>query len=100
MMYRAFTWQVLERGIDPEDEKAVGRMARQVSMTASTTADEQSRVSVDGHDATPFLVRPDVEAAVSVVSRLPAVREAMVSVQREEAEAATSSSPDATSAPS
>jgi cytidylate kinase len=41
---------------------------------------------VDGRDATDFLVRPDVEAAVSLVSRLPAVREAMVRLQREIAE--------------
>ncbi len=85
MMYRAFTWLVLERGVEPGDEETVGRMARQVSMNVSTTAAEQSQVHVDGVDATPFLVRPNVEANVSEVSRLPAVREAMVRIQREEA---------------
>ena len=89
MMYRAFTWLVLERGIDPEDEASVEKLSGGVKMEVSAVlpdSDEGSRVSVDGQDATDFLVRPDVEAAVSLVSRLPAVREAMVRLQREIAE--------------
>jgi len=89
MMYRAFTWLVLERGIDPEDEASVEKLSGDVKMEVSAVlpdSDEGSRVSVDGQDATDFLVRPDVEAAVSLVSRLPAVREAMVRLQREIAE--------------
>jgi cytidylate kinase len=89
MMYRAVTWLVLERGIDPEDEKAVIDLAREVKMEVSATlpdSEDSSRVTVDGQDATDFLVRPDVENAVSLVSRLPEVREAMVRVQREIAE--------------
>jgi CMP/dCMP kinase len=89
MMYRAFTWLVLERGIDPEDEAAVTKLAGDVKMEVSAAipdSDEGSRVSVDGRDATDFLVLPEVEAAVSLVSRLPAVRQAMVRLQREIAE--------------
>ncbi len=85
-MYRAFTWLLIERGVDPRDEEAVSEMARQVSMTVSTAADEQSQVAVDGVEVTAFLVRPEVEASVSDVSRLAAVREAMVKIQREKAE--------------
>jgi cytidylate kinase len=56
-------------------------------VTASLpNSDESGRVLVDGEDATAYLVRPDVEAAVSLVSRLPVVREAMVRLQREVAE--------------
>lgn len=89
MMYRAITWLVLERGIDPENEKAVIDLAREVKMEVSAAlpdSEDSSRVTVDGQDATDFLVRPDVENAVSLVSRLPEVREAMVRVQREIAE--------------
>ena len=89
MMYRALTWLVLERGIDPEDEEKVNKLASEVKMEVSAAfsdSDGTSRVSVDGQDATDYLVRPDVEAAVSLVSRLPAVREAMVRLQREIAE--------------
>ena len=89
MMYRAFTWLVLERGVDPENEAAVAELAKnvKVEVTASLPNSEESgRVLVDGEDATAYLVRPDVEAAVSLVSRLPVVREAMVRLQREVAE--------------
>jgi cytidylate kinase len=85
-MYRAFTWLLLERGIAPQDEEAIGAVARQVSLTVSTTADAQSRIQVDGIEVSAFLVRPEVEANVSDVSRLPIVRETMVKIQREEAQ--------------
>ncbi len=84
-MYRAFTWLLLERGIGPQDEEAIASVARQLRMTISTTADAQSRIEVDGIEVTAFLVRPEVEANVSDVSRLPVVRATMVKIQREEA---------------
>ncbi|HUS83083.1 MAG TPA: (d)CMP kinase [Dehalococcoidia bacterium] len=89
MMYRAFTWLVLDRNVDPEDEEAVAKLARGVKIevaAALPNTGDSGRVIVDGRDATAFLVRPDVEAAVSLVSRLPAVREAMVRLQREVSE--------------
>ena len=84
-MYRALTWFVLESGVDPADEERLAQIALQASMTVGTAREGSGRhnsVLVEGKDATPFLVRPDVESAVSLVSRVPAVREAMVAVQR------------------
>ena len=84
-MYRALTWFVLESGVDPADEERLAQIALQTSMTVGTAREGSGRhnsVLVEGKDATPFLVRPDVESAVSLVSRVPAVREAMVAVQR------------------
>jgi CMP/dCMP kinase len=89
LMYRAFTWYVLERGVDPENETAVTDLAKDFKMevaAATPGSEESSRVAIDGKDVTDVLVRPDVENAVSLVSRLPEVREAMVRVQREIAE--------------
>jgi cytidylate kinase len=89
MMYRAFTWFVLERGVDPEDGEAVVKLAQDVKVEVTAglpNSEDSGRVIVDGQDATAFLVRPDVEAAVSLVSRLPVVREAMVRLQREVSE--------------
>jgi cytidylate kinase len=40
-------------------------------------------ISIDGKDVTAQLRRPDVEDAVSLVSRVPGVREALVRQQRE-----------------
>ena len=88
VMYRALTWFILEQGASPQDEETVGRAAKSVRMHVSTAppdGDEPSSVSVNGRDATQFLARRDVEANVSLVSRLPAVREAMVAIQRREA---------------
>jgi cytidylate kinase len=89
MMYRAFTWRVLEQGVDPEDEEAVAKLAQDVKVEVTAglpNTQDSGRVIVDGQDATSYLVRPDVEAAVSLVSRLPVVREAMVRLQREVSE--------------
>jgi len=85
VMYRAFAWWTLEQGVDPRDEEAVGKLAQTVRMDVSTAAadnDAFNRIEVGGVDATPFLARPDVEANVSLVSRVPAVRAAMVAIQR------------------
>ena len=57
MMYRAFTWLVLERGVDPENEAAVAELAKsvKVEVTASLPNSEESgRVLVDGEDATAY----------------------------------------------
>ena len=84
-MYRALTWFVIENGVDPNDEQRLGEIASQVSLTVDAALEGSSghsRVLVGGKDATPFLVRPDVESAVSLVSRVPAVRQAMVAIQQ------------------
>jgi cytidylate kinase len=85
-MYRALTWLALQRGLDPEDEEAMDRLATETRMEVSPPApgsSERSRVRVDGEDATPHLRTPEVEASVSLVSRVPAVRRELVRVQRQ-----------------
>ncbi len=85
MMYRALTRLALERGIDPHDEAALGALARQARMTLEPgppDAPEATRIRVDGLDVTDELRLPDVGMAVSLVSRVPAVRQAMVAHQR------------------
>lgn len=89
MMYRALTRLALERGIDPQDEGALAALARAVKLTLDPgprDAPEATRIRVDGLDVTDELRLPDVGMAVSLVSRVPAVREAMVAHQRRLAE--------------
>jgi cytidylate kinase len=84
-MYRALTWLALQRGIDIEDAQALGRLARQVDVRLGPPlpdSPERCAIWIDGEDLTPMLRRPEVEAAVSLVSRAPALRRAMVGVQR------------------
>jgi cytidylate kinase len=84
-MYRALTWLALQRGLHLEDEQSLGRLAAQVDMKLGPPAAgsrERCTIWVDGEDLTAVLRRPEVEAAVSLVSRVPSVRRALVALQR------------------
>lgn len=81
-MYRAITWAILERGVDPADSVAVGDLAAIARLDMGVDPDAPT-VAVDGADATSQIRVPAVTATVSAVSAVPAVRSAMVSRQRE-----------------
>jgi cytidylate kinase len=84
-MYRAVTWLALRRGVDPNDAPALERLARTAEITVRDAPDnaiEPTAVLLDGEDATPHLRDDDVEANVSLVSRVPGVRAALVRIQR------------------
>lgn len=80
-MYRAVTWAVLAAGVDPHDAEAVGGIAHRMTIEVG------EGVRVDGSDVTVAIRGPDVTAAVSVVSAHPAVRQEMVTRQRQWIEA-------------
>jgi cytidylate kinase len=85
-MYRAATWFALRRGVDVRDETALARLIEQADVRvgdASAGSAEATSVLIDGEDATPHLREDAVEANVSLVSRVPAVRRAMVRIQRQ-----------------
>ena len=85
-MYRAVTWAALRRGIDIHDGVALGRMAETAEIVVRDnqgSAIEPTGVTIDGTDATEHLRDPDVDANVSLVSRVPAVRNVLVRIQRE-----------------
>jgi CMP/dCMP kinase len=75
-MYRAVAWAALERGIDPADPDAVGKLAEDLRI------DVNEGVTVDGVDATDAIRGPAVNRTVSVVAANPRVRTAMVERQR------------------
>lgn len=76
-MYRAVTWAVLERGLDPSDEEACATVARSVAIEVG------ERVLVDDRDVSDEIRGPAVTAAVSGVSAHPTVRSVLVARQRE-----------------
>jgi len=85
-MYRAITWTALHRGIDLSDEESLRDLAASVRMDIGPPAPgsiEACTISVDGEDVTAWLRQPEVESAVSLVSRVRGVREALVRAQRE-----------------
>lgn len=78
-MYRSVAFAALRRGIDPAEGEPVARIAREFDLRL----DEDGTVRVDGVDATIEIRGPEVTRAVSLVAANPAVREQMVSRQRE-----------------
>lgn len=85
-IYRAMTWTALHRSVDLGDDEALSALAASISIDIGPPAQdgiEPCTIFVDGEDVTGFLRRPEVESAVSLVSRVAGVREALVNVQRQ-----------------
>ncbi|MGB8197824.1 MAG: (d)CMP kinase [Acidimicrobiales bacterium] len=76
-MYRAVTWEALDRGIDVHDGTAVAALAADVRLTTLP------RVTVNGRDVEDEIRSDDVNVGVSVVAANPEVRASMVERQRE-----------------
>jgi cytidylate kinase len=81
-MYRAVTWWMLDQGIDVEDGAAVAARATEPVIVSSTDPDVPG-ITVDGKDVSEPIRTREVTNAVSAVSRVPEVREFLVSQQRE-----------------
>jgi CMP/dCMP kinase len=79
--YRALTWVVLDRVVDPADVDGVIALADTVRIDVSTDPDAL-RVEVDGRDVATAIRGSGVTRAVSAVSAIPQVRERMVTLQR------------------
>jgi 23S rRNA pseudouridine2605 synthase len=86
LMYRALTVAAQERGIDPDDGEALGRLAQSVKIEVRRPrldqTDRRETVLLDGRDVTHEARAPRVDRAVSSVSRHAQVRAAMLGVQR------------------
>jgi cytidylate kinase len=80
-IYRALTWTVLDKGIDPQDVDGVLAVAGGAQIRVSTDPRAHA-VSVDGRDVAVAIRGPLVTGAVSAVSAIPQVRERLVALQR------------------
>lgn len=83
-MYRAVTWLALERGVPLEDEEALSRIAASVSIAFGDVPDGDAppKVYVEGRDLSAEIRTPAVDRAVSQVSKVSGVRNALVKLQR------------------
>lgn len=84
-MYRAVTWAVLDRQIDPANQDEVSQLSEKILIEVSPArpADEyHCRVLVDGQDVTRSIREPEVEVFVSLVASYPRVRRALTNQQR------------------
>src|SRR4051794_4374238 len=69
-MYRAITWHILEKGIDPEDGARIAAAAQSASIVCEL-ANNQSRIQINNVDPTTHLRDDPVNNAVSQVSTVP-----------------------------
>jgi CMP/dCMP kinase len=84
-MYRALTWKALQLSIDLRDESRLADIAETTKMDLVPSEKDPSRLvmMVDGQRLEREIYLPEVEAAVSLVSRIAEVRKVMVELQRQ-----------------
>ncbi|MEU1395000.1 (d)CMP kinase [Micromonospora zamorensis] len=81
-MYRAITFAVLRSGVDLTDTASVAKVAGEVKLHIGTHPQGYA-VTVDGAGVDADIRGPEVTGAVSAVAAVPAVRELLVTRQRE-----------------
>ena len=77
-MYRAFTWAVMEAGLDCQDEKASCSLIGKVAITL----EEDGRVICNGNDVTRAIREPRVSGNVSYIASYKDIRLELVEMQR------------------
>jgi cytidylate kinase len=80
-MYRALTWWVLAQGVDPADQPAVARLARELPLEIGTST-ESTLLTVNGQDLTAAVREPRISAAVSAIATNLDVRTELIRRQR------------------
>lgn len=94
-MYRAVTWEALQRGValDPADAKGLANLSRTLPFVSRDATPQEASdgrqytVLLNGEDVSRELRSPEVERWVSVVAAIPQVRSELVLRQREIARA-------------
>ncbi len=87
-MYRAVASEAVRLGMPLEDAQAMTELAGTTKVSFAYSPDDPipSAVLVGQHDITSAIRTPAVDAAVSLVARIPGVRSALVPIQRQFAE--------------
>ncbi|RMH39744.1 MAG: (d)CMP kinase [Deltaproteobacteria bacterium] len=80
-LYRAVALEARRRGVAWDDEPALARLAADLDVTFELVAGE-NRVRVAGEDVSDAIRAPEISDGASRVSALPAVRAALLGVQR------------------
>jgi cytidylate kinase len=83
-MYRALTWFALHRGVNLDNEKAIEKLAHDVSIDIASPAKGERfcPVFIGRYDVTTEIRSAEVEAGVSQVSKIVGVRETLVAQQQ------------------
>lgn len=81
LLYRAVTWLALDRQVGSQDETALVALVDDLDL-AEDEHGHLSRVLSEGRDVTDAVRGPEVDANVSAISAVPAVRTALLERQR------------------
>lgn len=83
-MYRSIAWQALHDGVSFDDAEALGELARThgIEFTHEPGNPSPIGVAIGGNDVTLAIRTAEIDRAVSPVSAVPAVREALVAQQQ------------------
>lgn len=84
-MYRAVAWLSVSKGVDPRNAEAVTTLLDSSRIEFGLDRSE-STIRIDGTDPSKHLTSPEVNASVSAIATIPAVRERLVAAQRESAQ--------------
>ena len=80
--YRAMTWWMLRNGVDVADPAAVAAASAKPRVESGTDPSGPA-IAVDGEDVAAAVRTPEVDAAVSAVAGVQAVRDRLIALQRE-----------------
>ncbi len=81
-MYRAIGWKAKQEGIDPANETALAGLCGRIQVLLTNDADDP-RIAVDGIDVSEAIRTPEMGMMASAVSKSPAVRARLLSLQRD-----------------
>jgi cytidylate kinase len=84
-IYRAITWHIQQKGIDPEDSERITEALQLAAITCGLQ-DNESRILIDGVDPADHLRDDCVNECVARVSQFPVVRQIVAEKLHEQAQ--------------
>jgi len=81
-MYRSIGWKAKREGVDPEDEQRLAELCVRTTVTIKKD-NKDPKIFVDGIDVSGEIRTPDMGMMASAVSKSPAVRARLLTLQRE-----------------
>ncbi|MFQ5587569.1 MAG: (d)CMP kinase [Nitrospiria bacterium] len=81
-LYRALAWKIIQKKIGLDDASKIASFCRPLDIQLLING-ARNEVWVDAEHVTPFLRSPEVSHVASVIAAMPAVRDKLLSVQRE-----------------
>lgn len=81
-MYRAITYKILKHNVELNNIKALNELLKNTAIEIRQTKNHKSLIYIDGIDVSQKIQTPEIDAMVSLVSKIPLVRKKMVKEQR------------------